>query len=126
MSSFTENLYLKRHLKQLQEENLKLKQTINEVYGEGAYPNPVDTVHLKPSDLKPMKELKFGPTNDELIREYGGPGVFDPKSHSPEMQERMGAAHVEAGDEHKIPANLLDRYPHYAAGVERARKFFGL
>jgi len=126
MSSFTENLYLKRHLKQLQEENLKLKQTINEVYGPGAYPNPVDSVHLKPSDLKPMKELDFGPTDDELIREYGKPGVFDPRSHSPEMQDRMGAAHVGAGLEHEIPANHLDNYPHYAAGVARGRRFFGL
>jgi len=117
----------KNKIRQLEEENLKLKRTINEVYGQGAYPNPVDSVDLKPSDLEPMQQgLDFDPTDDELIREYGKPGVFDPRSHSPEMQHRMGAAHVGAGLENDIPANHLDNYPHYAAGVARGRRFFGL
>jgi len=131
MSSFTENLYLKRHLKQLQEENLKLKQTINEVYGQGAYPNPNDRsalsrVELKPEDLEYMKDLDdFGLTSEQLIKEYGKPVDFHPRKHSPEIQNLMGAAHVEAGLDHLIPEDDLN-FPHYAAGVKRAREFFGL
>ena len=120
--SFTENLYLKRQLKQLNEENLKLKQIINEVYGPGAYP-AVSGVDLKPSDLKPMGELEFAPTTDELIRKHGKPGDVHLGSLSPEEQEALGAAHVEDG--HHIPDNLTRNFPHYGRGVERAYKFFG-
>jgi hypothetical protein len=121
--SFTENLYLKRQLKQLNEENLKLKQIINEVvYGPGAYP-AVSGVDLKPSDLKPMGELEFGPTTDELIRKHGKPGDVDLGSLSPDEQNALGAAHVEAG--HHIPDNLTRNFPHYGRGVNRAYKFFG-
>lgn len=69
-----------------------------------------------------MKELEFGPTDDQLIREYGKPGVFDPRSHSAEMQRRMGAAHVGAGLEHMIPYNHLRDFPHYARGVNSRRR----
>ena len=127
--SFTENLYLKRHLKQLHEENLKLKQIINEVYGPGAYPNPndmraVDSVDLKPSDLKPMKELKFAPTPtpEELIRKYGKPGEVDLGSLSEADQFDLGAAHYELGLH--IPEDLEYTHKHYGAGVQHARAFY--
>lgn len=112
--SFTENLYLKRQLKQLHEENLKLKQIINEV---------VDSVDLKRSDLKPMGELKFPPTTKELIGKHGKPGDVDLGSLSAEEQDLLGAAHVEAG--YPVPDNLIKNFEHYRRGVERAYEYFG-
>ena len=120
--SFTENLYLKRQLKQLNEENLKLKQIINEVvYGPGAYP-AVSGVDLKPSDLKPLGELEFAPTTDELIRKYGGPGKVNLKRLSPSEQFDLGVAHFEAG----LPIPEADEleHEHYGAGVRHARAFY--
>ncbi len=117
-----DNIYLNK-IKQLHEENLKLKQIINEeVYGPGAYP-AVSRVDLKRSDLETMPELKFPPTSEELIRMYGKPGDRKPSELPPDVQDALGAAHVEEG--HPIPANLIDNFPHYARGVNRAYKYFG-
>jgi len=104
--------------------------SLNEIYGPGAYPNPNDRsalsrVELKPEDLEYMKDLNdFGLTSEQLIQEYGKPVDFHPRKHSPEIQNLVGAAHVEAGLEHLIPEDDLKTFPHYAAGVKRAREFY--
>lgn len=124
--SFTENLYLKRHLKQLHEENLKLKRTINEVYGQGAYPNPndmraVDRVDLKSSDLQSMFDgLGPGMSHDEVIRLMGGAGQVSDILPTLDGADafRLGQAHASHPDHRdKIPARDIDAHPEYAAGA---------
>ena len=117
-----DNIYLNK-IKKLQEENFKLKQIINEVYGPGAYPNPndmraVDRVYLKDDDLEPMDELEDDLTPEELIDMYGEPGRVNLRDLSPKLQRLLGAAHARHPKHSgRIPAGDLDNFQAYAAGV---------
>jgi len=103
--SFTENLYLKRMIQQLQEENLKLKSLLNEIDSfeadrlrdehyslhhpsSGFYPQqrlpsgliPPDTeLHtpLKPAD--PQKRYRPGPPPFERPKPYRPIPPYDPR-----------------------------------------------
>jgi len=73
MSSFTENLYLKRYLRQLQEENLKFKQILNEMDGlPPSYPTWTSGLTLPLTNPKHIIQLgKYhGMSGMELHPDY--------------------------------------------------------
>jgi hypothetical protein len=103
--SFTENLYLKRMIQQLQEENLKLKSLLNEIDsfeadrlrddhlslhhpGSGFYPQqnltPPDDfftreLHSPPKPAGPQKRYRPGPPPMETPKPYRPIPPYDPR-----------------------------------------------
>jgi len=142
MSSFTENLYLKRYLRQLQEENLKFKQILNEIYrrGRGADSDPnnprppgpdtVNWVDVGEDDLEELEELELPSVGDV---EMEGLDAQDPNDHGlildligrqpikdlhPDDQYYLGVVHASAPNNHlHINASNMQNFPHYASGV---------
>ena len=62
--SFTENLYLKRHLEKLQEENIKLKNILNEMVGSEKTAQKAET-RIRVEEL--IRQIQQNPRHDSNL-----------------------------------------------------------
>jgi len=103
--TFTENLYLKRQLKQLQEENLKLKQILSEADILGG--DIVDAF---------MGSTKRGSTKNPPKAEQGTPPASD----------ILGGEIVDRFMRNTKPLNKMTQEEAFQEGVNHAREHKGL